>query len=123
MWFPSFFFFIIFFARFDFEIYRKKAVTFCASTMSLISSSSGESPAYQQQRGYPSGSAHNDCIAADLLGSFSSSTSSTSGVASGEGSEASTSGSHQRLFVGGVGSSGTSTSNEQGVQDLRSIIQ
>lgn len=53
----------------------------------------------------------------------SSSTSATSGVVSGEGSEASSS--YQRLVVAAslAAGAGISVSREQGVRDLRSIIQ
>lgn len=76
--------------------------------------SGGGDPAYQQ-RGYPSGSgALNESL--DLsASSYSASSCTTSGIASGEGSEGSGSLLHQRL-TGGV-------NREQGVRDLRNIIQ
>lgn len=80
-------------------------------------------PAYQLARGYPPGSGvaatSNDSSAnaADLSTSFSSS--GTSGIASGDGNDSGSSPSlHQRLVAAGVG-----VSREQGVRDLRSIIQ
>lgn len=84
--------------------------------------SSGD-PAYPQ-RGYPSGSGGgagglNDSSLnpQDLSASFSSS--GTSGIASGDGGDCSSGPSlQQRLVAAGVG-----VSREQGVRDLRSIIQ
>lgn len=77
-------------------------------------------PAYKQQRGFPSGSglsSSSDSVSAvDHSFSSNSSTSTTSGFASG--SEGSGSGFQQRLVGAGLG-----VSREQGVRDLRSIIQ
>lgn len=85
---------------------------------------SGGDPAYHHPgRGYPTGgggAASNESSfnAGELSTSLSSS--GTSGIASGEGTDCSGGGSalQQRLVAAGVG-----VSREQGVRDLRSIIQ
>jgi hypothetical protein len=96
---------------------------FCGFAIQTMSGGGGD-PAYQQGRGYPAtgGASISDSSfnAADLSGSAGSLFSSgTSGVASGEGSECSGN-LHQRLVAAGVA---VGVSREQGVRDLRSIIQ
>ena len=96
--------------------------------MSIMTS--GDGPTYHNHNGgYPPGSAlgaaeNTGATVHDLSSSFSSSrgSSTTSGVVSGEGSEGSGSGLHQRL-VSGVATAGSILSREQGARDLRSIIQ
>lgn len=90
-----------------------------------MSGGGGADPAYQ---GYPgtggaAGLVH-QAQDADLSLSASSFSSSTSGVVSGEGgSESSGAFLHQRLLSSSGGSASGGVSREQGVRDLRSIIQ
>lgn len=91
-----------------------------------MSGGGGPDPAYQ---GYPGTGAAAGLVHqaqdADLSLSASSFSSSTSGVVSGEGaSESSGAFLHQRLLSSSSGGSASGgVSREQGVRDLRSIIQ